>query len=352
MFKNLLSVAGVSSAAPPDAAPAASETAPAAAEGAPAAEAASAVEAAPAAEAAPDTEPSEEAAVPASDVAVDTATAEVSGHLMHDAKMMMMSPDKEKAKNKEGEEEGEEEKAVADAKPEGEGEEEEGEGGEEEEKHTVAEVGDAAAPEVHIDVKPETDAEADAEAEAEVDAEAVAEAEAEAGAETPVPAEVSAQLDKHQAALVRMTALLERMEASLGGIEAVSKTALVSATNAHDKAAELSAKLGRIPVTEHDLAKTAVDASMLAAKELVYDLNERLESSVNAALKQHLLEGMKDVAETFVRRTLTESFSDAVKVSLAFLKEDQQNTMAQAEAKLRDHLEEIAVAKKRNGVKA
>ena len=336
MFANLLSAAGVSStAAPPaPAKPAADGDAAPAAEAAPAA-----------AEATPDAEPSEEAAVPASDVSADGVTAEVSGHLMHDAKMMM-SPEKDEK----GEEEEEEEKAVAEAKPEGEGEEEEGEGGEEEEKPTVDEVGDAAAPEVHIDVKPEADAEADAEAEAEAEAEADAEAEAEA--ETPMPAVVSAQLDKHQAALVRMTALLERMEASLAGIEAVSKTALVSATDAHAKAAELSAKLGRIPVTEEQLAKTAVDASMLAAKELVYDLNERLESSVNAALKQHLLEGMKDVAETFVRRTLTESFSDAVKVSLAFLKEDQQNTMAQAEAKLRDHLEEIAVAKKRNGVKA
>ena len=70
-------------------------------------------------------------------------------------------------------------------------------------------MGDAAAPEVHIDVKPEADAEADAEAEAEAEADA----EAEAEAETPMPAVVSAQLDKHQAALVRMTALLERMEA-------------------------------------------------------------------------------------------------------------------------------------------
>ena len=77
-----------------------------------------------------------------------------------------------------------------------------------------------------------------------------------------------------------------------------------------------------------------------------------IESSVNAALKQHLLEGMKDVAETFVRQTLTESYSDAVRVSLAFLKEDQKNTMAQAEAKLREHLEEVAVAKKRSALKA
>ena len=145
----------------------------------------------------------------------------------------------------------------------------------------MVEVGDAAGSEVQIDVKPEAEAEGEAEVEAEAEAEeeteTQAEAEAEAEAETPVPAAVSAQLDKHEAALVRMTVLLERMEASLAGIEAVSKTALISATNAHDKATELAAKLGQIPITEHDLAKTAVDASMLAAKELMFDMNSRLD---------------------------------------------------------------------------
>ena len=91
---------------------------------------------------------------------------------------------------------------------------------------------------------------------------------------------------------------------------------------------------------------------MLAAKELVYDLNERLESTVNAALKQHLVEGMKDTAETFVRQTITESFSDAVRTSLAFLNASDKHTIAQAEQKLRSHLEEVAVAKQRGALKA